>query len=208
MKNVIDPRLAKLDGQRPEKFVQQADLGIIEVPPGYNHATALDWFMRNVINQYNLVDHNITDANFPKPSRILRPGDKLRANVFRPSDIGVTCEEIMAFLETKKAVYPGARGAALVLQQRLELLPKFTHIASLDKMEGLWFDETANHHKVPFLFFSPTLVEPRNDFGWYLRNLTDPLEGLCSFFCFNEVDNNESDRKCVRATAHNKDSRS
>src|SRR5207244_1674639 len=85
------------------KFAELADLGIITVPDDYDHATQLDKFMKANRKKFYDVNKNITDANFPNPSRVLKPGDKLRVRVFEQIVGGTTTsDECMKFLVEQK----------------------------------------------------------------------------------------------------------
>ena len=124
-----------------EKFAVLADLGIITVPNDYNHATRLATFLKMNRKKFYDVNKNITDANFSRPSRILKPGAKIRVRAFKQIVDGTTTsEERMAFLAAHKmAVYTGAQGASLVFEQKRGQLPKGYWYASFDEKDALPF---------------------------------------------------------------------
>lgn len=135
-----------------EKFALLADLGVITVPDDYDHATWLDKFKAEHETKFRYgYNSNITSANFPKPSRILKPGDKLRVKAWKQIVPGrTTSEERMAFLDGQKSVYTGAHGAGLVFLEKRKQLPKGYWYASFDKKENLW-EDAAGFHRVPFV---------------------------------------------------------
>ena len=141
--------------QSAEKFVLLADLGIITVPEDYRHDTRLASFSFRVRHQDDefrpspFQNPAITDANFPNPSRILLPGDKLHVRVFRQVVNLTTSSERMAFLETQKAVHVGVQGASLVLEQKRDTLPKGYSCCCFDKKKRLL--KTARYHKMPVI---------------------------------------------------------
>ena len=62
-----------------QKFTLLADLGVITIPED----TSLDSFLQKNRKKFYDVDKNITDANFPNPSRILKPGDKIGVRAYK-----------------------------------------------------------------------------------------------------------------------------
>jgi hypothetical protein len=98
-----------------EKFGLFADLGIITVPDDYDHATWLALFSKKNRKKFYFYNDNITDVNFPNPTRILKPGDKFYVRAFKQVVPGnTTSEERMTFLKTQKAIHTGAQGISLV----------------------------------------------------------------------------------------------
>lgn len=137
---------------KPEIFSLLVDLGIITVPPDYDHATALAGFLEKNRNKFYGIDDNISDANFPNPSRVLKPGQKLHVRAFQQIVPGpTTSEERLAFLATQKAVHTGAQGASLVFEQKRDQLPKDRWYVSFDEPSRLWKD-AAGHHGVAYVF--------------------------------------------------------
>lgn len=135
-----------------EKFALLVDLGIITVPDDYDHATALAKFGKKNRKKFYYYNEAITDPNFPNPTRILKPGDKLRVRAFKQVVGGsTTSEERMAFLATQKAVHVGAQGASLVWDQKRDQLPKGKWYCSFDEKERLWQDAVGDHG-VPSVF--------------------------------------------------------
>lgn len=142
----LDERRALVAG---EKFSLLLDLGIITVPEGYCHANQLEKFSEDK-SAFNLYNAHINDPNFSNPSRILEPGDRLHVQVFRHDSGWVSLKECLTFLDSKKAVYPGAQGASLVFtQKRMQLLQDFSGYASLDREERLLFVPEKNCRGVP-----------------------------------------------------------
>lgn len=128
--------------QSAEKFALLLDLGIITVPDDYVHGTCLESFFKKNGRKLYDFNKNITDANFPNPSRILKPGDKLRVRAFHQIVSGsTTSKERMEFLEKQQEdVYVGAQGASLVFEQKRDQLLKGKWYASFDKEDRLWKD--------------------------------------------------------------------
>ena len=132
-----------------EKFTVLADLGFITVPHDYVHATWLDSFRTENRGKFHHYNDAIADANFPNPSRILQPGDKLRVSAITQAMSGTTTsEERMALLAARKAIHTGAQGASLVWKQKRDQLPKGICYCSFDEEGRLWRD-AAHHRRVP-----------------------------------------------------------
>lgn len=122
-----------------KKFALLADLGVITVPDDYDHGTALTTFARENRTKFFSYDDNITDQNFPNPTRVLKPGQKLRVRAFgQLLTESATLEERLVFLKTQQAIYLGAQGAALVFEEMRDQLPKGYRYASFDGKELLW----------------------------------------------------------------------
>lgn len=164
-----------------EKFALLIDLGIITVPK----KMSLDLFFKRQAEY--LYDHhkNITDANFSNPSRILRPGDKLRVRVFQQIGSGrTTSQERMAFLEKQRGnVYVGAQGIAHVLEQLHDRLPAGKGYASFDREERLWRDPEGNH-RIPYVY-----VRSGDCFYFGLGVLESDGYDDDAFFSFSYVSN-------------------
>lgn len=134
-----------------EKFALLVDLGIITVPDDYDHATALAKFGKKNRKKFYYYNEAITDENFPNPTRVLKPGDKLRVRAFKQIVGGTTTsEERMAFLATQKAIHTGAQGASLVWDQKRDQLPKGKWYASFDEKDRLWTGAVGSR-RVPFV---------------------------------------------------------
>lgn len=165
-----------------EKFALLVDLGVITVPDYYVHGTCLGTFFEE--NGKNLYDFNksITDANFPNPSRILKPGDKLRVRVFYQIVPGsTTSKERMDFLEKQEGnVYAGVQGASLVFEQKRDMLPKGKWYASFDEAERLWKDSDGDH-RVPDVY-----AYSDGDFGVVLGCLGRDWRDGYAFFSFSD----------------------
>jgi hypothetical protein len=161
------------------KFALLADLGTITVPKDYDHATALATFMARNRRKFYGVNENITDANFANPSRILKPGDKLRVRAFKQVVGGATSsEECMAFLATQKAVHTGAQGASMVFEQKRGQLPKGYWYTSFDEKDRLWA-VAGGRHGVPSVNASSG-----GGFGFGLGAFGGPWHDGCALLCF------------------------
>lgn len=161
-----------------EKFTLLADLGIITVP----EVVSLDKFMRENRKKFYGVNENITDANFPNPSRILKPGDKLWVRAFQQIvKGGTTSEERMKFLKKQNAVFTGAQGATLVFDQKRDELPKGKWYASFDEKDRLW-EDAGGDHRVPGV-----LAHSDGDFYWFLGSFGYVWDGSSAFLCFCDV---------------------
>src|SRR3989344_7146529 len=132
-----------------ERFAQSIDLGTLTVPADYVHATQLASFREKNEEKFYYYNNNITDQNFPNPTRILKPSDKFRVKVI-PVKTTVTLEECLAKLRTEKAVLVGAQGLTLVFDQKREQLPKDKWYSSFDEKNRLW-KNTDGRHRVPYL---------------------------------------------------------
>lgn len=132
-----------------EKFALLVDLGTITVPKDYEHTTHLASFAEKNRKKFYYYNENIIDANFPNPSRVLKPGDKFRVRAFKQIVPGTTTsEERMAFLAKEKAVHTGAQGASLVFEQKQAELPKGYWYCSFDERKRLW-KGADGYHRVP-----------------------------------------------------------
>jgi hypothetical protein len=131
-----------------KRFSLLVDLGIITVPENYVHKKQLSSLSRKEFYYFN---EKITDVNFPKPTRILKPGDKLWVRVFKQTvPETTTSEDRLGFLAKLKAVHTGAQGASLVYNQKRDQLPKGYWYCSFDEKERLWKDADGDH-RVPYV---------------------------------------------------------
>lgn len=166
-----------------EKFALLVDLGIITVPDDYDHATALAKFGKKNRKKFYYYNEAITDENFPNPTRVLKPGDKLRVRAFKQVVGGTTTsEERMAFLATQKAIHVGAQGASLVWDQKRDQLPKGKWYASFDEKDHLWTD-AGGRHRVPYV-----LCPSDGAFEFYLGYFERVWRGDGAFLCFCDVE--------------------
>lgn len=116
-----------------EKFGLLADLGVVTVPA--------DW-----VNQSEFVG-----MEFPTPSRVLKPGDRLWVRVHRQIVGGTTTsEERQAYLANLKSHLTGAPGVRLVRDDKKawRQVPRGYWHASFDEKERLPIDAERNH-RVP-----------------------------------------------------------
>ncbi len=130
-----------------KRFVLLFNLGIIEVPQDYEHTVQLTRFRKRHYRgeeegPFHLYSDDITDEHFSNPSRVLKPGDRLRVCVFqldKHRSATFTSKGAMAFLARQgMAIYLGAQGASLVFEQKHDQLPKDRWFASFDKKGRLW----------------------------------------------------------------------
>lgn len=161
------------------------DLGILEVPEEYISETWLDSFRRAHRKSFADYSVHITDKNFPYPSRILRPGDRLWVRAVRQIPAISDTERHLAFLDTQGAVYPGPHALPLLWQQKYDLLPRDVFLYSLDQTDRLWKDHH-DFHNVPFLRIFTRSGQVLSHF------LTTKFEGeryqfCCASLCFCEV---------------------
>lgn len=166
------------------KFALLAELGIFTVPEDYVHGGRLDSFklkyQNDEVKSFYYYNEDITDANFPNPSRILKPGDKLRVRAYKQIVPGTTTsKERMDFLATQNTtVYPGAQGASLVWEQMRAKMPKGFWYAAFDEEEHLWKD-THGHRRVPSVFCGSA-----GDFCFSLGSFELVWYGYDAFFGF------------------------
>jgi hypothetical protein len=162
-----------------EKFALLVDLGIITVPDDYDHATALTTFGKKNRKKFYYYDGEITDPNFPNPTRVLKPGNKLRVCAFKQVVGGTTTsEERMDFLRKEKAIFTGAQGASLVWDQKRDQLPKGKWYASFDERNRLWQDACGGH-RVPYM-----CCHSDGDFGFDLGHFDRFWDDNGVFLCF------------------------
>ena len=165
-----------------EKFALLVDLGIITVPDGYVHGTCLRKFFKE--NGKKLYDYNknITDENFSNPSRVLKPGDRVRVRAFHQIVPGMTTsKERMAFLEKQPGnFYAGAQGLVHVFEKRDQLL-KGKWYASLDEKDHLW-EVSDGDHRVPGVD-----ANSDGDFGISLGCLGCGWDGGYALLSFSDI---------------------
>lgn len=169
-----------------EKFALLVDLGIITVPDDYDPSTQLARFNQkhqsDEKKSFCYYDDEITDKNFPNPTRVLKPGDKLRVRAFKQVVGGMTIsKERMDFLRNQKAVFVGAQGASLVFEDKRDQLPKGKWYASFDEKERLWKDAVCRRG-VPN-------VHCRSDGGFEfgLGNFGRVWDDCHAFLCFTDA---------------------
>ena len=166
-----------------EKFALLVDLGIITVPDDYVHEKRLTTFGKQNRKKFYYYNDDITDKNFPNPTRVLKPGDKLRVRAFKQVVSGsTTSEERMAFLATQKAIHTGAQGASLVWEQKRDQLPKGKWYASFDEVDRLWKDADG-YHGVPDVD-----ADSDGDFHFHLGRFESEWRDGDAFLCFCDLD--------------------
>ena len=162
-----------------DKFALLAHLGVVTVPDDYVHDRQLAVFRKKHRKKFWHHSSDITDRNFPNPSRILKPGDRLHVRAFEQVVPGVTTsEEHMAFLAGEDAIYAGAQGITVVFDQKRDQLPKGRWYASFDEKSRLW-ENGGDYHGVPCLV---ALV--RGGFDLDLAAFGHGWDVTCSFLCF------------------------
>lgn len=160
------------------EFALMMDLGIITVPEAYDHPTQLATFMEKNRKKFYGCPDSFNDANFPNPTRILKPGDKLWVRVFKQIVPGTTSSaERMAFLNKQKACYPGAQGLSLVLEQRADRLPKYGWYQSFD----------GDGCRVPKVNVSDASIMGIT-FNWMIDSFGSGWRDFEYFFCFCLLD--------------------
>ena len=163
----------------PEKFVPLVDLGKITVPTGHR----LVVFGKRSYKRFWHYDKALTDQNFPNPTRILKPGDRLWVRAFRQVVPGTTTsEERIDFCRRQEGnVFVGAQGASLVFDQKRDLLPKGLWYGSFDQREHLWKDTSG-------CYGVPNLVALRGgSFDFDLRCFERPRDDGDAFFSFRDL---------------------
>jgi len=114
-----------------EKFGLLVDLGIIRV-------SANPVFM-----------DRFAGGNFPNPSWVFKPGQRIWVRAHRQVVSGTTTsEEWIAFLVSLGSHLTGAQGVRLVYNRKQNQLPRGYWYGSFDKKERLWEDPERNH-RVP-----------------------------------------------------------
>lgn len=117
------------------KFSLLADFGTVEVPYGYVHSTAPGKFAEIDAEYSNYFNPASIAANL-NPSRMLKPGERLRVQAFKQTGSSETSKvDRMDFLHNQGAIYTGVRGAILVFEQKRQLLPEHSFFVSFDELE-------------------------------------------------------------------------
>lgn len=184
MNTIIDAG-GKPSLESTEKFALLVDLGTITVPGDYDHATALESFRERNRSKFLHYSDDLTDQNFPNPTRVLKPGDRFRVRVFGQvvDHLTTTSEERMAFLATQGAVHVDAQGASLVFEQKGDLLPKNKWCASFDGERRLWANASGDHG-VPRVFRGTD----DGDFRFRLGAFEVVWDGDDALLCFCDVE--------------------
>ena len=179
MSGSIDVSVANSPLAEPVKFALLKDLGDIIVPDDYDHTTYLASFKREREGEFWYYNRDIKNTNFPNPSRILKAGERLRARSYHQIIPGETSwTERMGFLRGKQAVFVGAQGAALVIEQKLLELPQGRWYASFDEADRL-YEDTGLSRRVPYVG-----ADSRGDFHFNLGYLGSPWDQDRAFLCF------------------------
>lgn len=115
-----------------EKFALLADLGTITAPEDLMSLAAKD---------SGTFDH----TEFPNPTHILKPGDKIRVQAWKHAVSRMTMPlEWLEFLEQKQSLLVGVQGALLIFKELKKVkgkqLPRGYWYASFDKKEKLFKD--------------------------------------------------------------------
>ena len=166
-----------------KKFALLVDIGIITVPDEYDHASRLTTFGKQNCKKFYYYDDNITDKNFPNPTRILMPGDKLRVRAFQQVVGGTTTsEERMALLTIQKAIHTGAQGASIIFDQKRYQLPKDKWYASFDEPDRLW----------KYAASGPGIARLHRhsggDFEFDISHFERVWSGVNAFLCFCDIE--------------------
>jgi hypothetical protein len=124
-----------------EDFVPYKSLGAIIVPYDYRHEVCLASFRFRHGDQ--ALGDDMLDKNFATPSRILKPGDQLHAQVYRQLHGCSSFEERVAFLQLQPGnQFVGIQGAVLALEQKHFLWEKECYMyMSVDEPERLYRDK-------------------------------------------------------------------
>lgn len=171
---------------KKEKFRLFADLGIITIPEGYTHETRLgsfkDKYHKEEVKSFYFNNEAITDFNFPKPSRILKSGDKLWVRAFEQVTSGITTNiERMKFLDAQNAIYTGAQGISHVWEQKRHQLTKGKWYVSYDKEENLWQDPDGDH------WVPRVCAHTGGGFHFDLGYFEDDWDSDCVLLCFCDL---------------------
>lgn len=171
-----------------EKFALLADLGVITVPKDYDHATRLGSFVEAYRKKFYYYNDAIMDVNFPAPSRVLKPGDRLHVRAWKQIVRGrTTSAERMEFCRGQDGnVWTGAQGASLVWEEKRDELPKGYWYASLDEPDRLWEDADGNRRVPDVGAYSS------GDFNFFLGSFERDWRECNAFFSFCDVPTEEA----------------
>jgi hypothetical protein len=167
-----------------EQFALLTDLGIITVPEDYVHSSQLAIFIAKHGQEFRLYNHSITDKDYGNPTRILKPGDRLRVRTYRQIVPGeTTYEERIAFLNAigMNSIYPGAQGLTLVYEQKYGMLSPGYVYTSFD-----------HQTQIPILSgkrrVSTLAKSPNDDYRFLLFELERDYGINDAFFGFSTVE--------------------
>lgn len=164
------------------KFAELVNLGHVEAPADYSHVKRIGMFLKRDRSKFSDVKPEINDTNFPRPSRIIKPGDKFLVRVFQQIEHyghTTTMDDRLKFLALHNAVHTGPQGASLVFEQKRAHLPVDTWYASLDEDCEESVDDTEG--------VSGLIRYSDGTFCWHLGCFEHLWVNTRAFFCFTEV---------------------
>jgi hypothetical protein len=173
----------KTEKTEPRRFRLLKDLGIVEWRPEYD----LDRFKKDRESEFHYYNEDFTNANFPNPSRVPKPGDKFRVQLHEQVVDGTTSsEERLAYLKSQPgAILFGANGLPMLYDQKRTDLPKGKAYLSFDEKEKLPF--LGGFHGVPCLF-----AFYDGDFDLSLCNLESGWDQNDVLVSFSDSESSES----------------
>lgn len=152
----------------------------VTVPLDYVHANRLETFKKKNEKKLHFFSIGITDENFRKSTK-LEPGRKFTVRIFGQNISGITTsDERMAFLQSKKAVFVGAQGASLVLEEKSQELPRGFSYCSFDEKNALWRNGDG-FHRLPLIN-----VSVAGDIDFDLGMFEKPWNSQVCMLCFTD----------------------
>lgn len=125
------------------KFTLLEDLGVLTVPRDYIHDGWLASFREHNYRNFLAYNAGITDQNFPKPSHVLSPCERLHVRLWKQTGFGTTThEDRMEFLRELNSLFVGPQGAALLFARKRQSLPMDYRYEFLDEEKAVYTDGT------------------------------------------------------------------
>jgi hypothetical protein len=134
-----------------DKFQFFVDLGIITVPEYYQHGTFLKIFTQRYRQKFKWFNQDFLDENYPNPSHVLTPGERLWVRIYRQVAAETTSEERLTFLRRRQALLTGAQGLAVLYDHIVSnggSLPEGYRHFSYD-VESRLFRGSQGHPRLP-----------------------------------------------------------
>ena len=144
------------------------------VPDDYKHEEQLSRFSSLFAKDHKCYNNNrkefLTDVDFCRATKRLKPGKKYGAKIFKINAKTISFEDCLIFLQKQKAIFVGAQGLSLIFQLKNDVLPRGIKIASLDKKEALYTRNRRRRIKSRMYYF-PLIdfvadEEETYEFGW------------------------------------------
>ncbi len=175
-----------------EEFPLVADLGVITVPPDYEHETQLSSF-HTKYSKLCRIREGFTDEKFATVSHKLKPNEQLHVRAYA----GIHLDKCLPVIRTLQGVHTGAQGLTLVWELKQDMLPYLWAYASFDEKDHLAIDRKAQatvrgqnlaQGEEWYTLEIPYLYRRLKDNNQFVIGHNDGMDSIRNaFFVFNEV---------------------